>query len=90
MGDVHRTSLHGQASLCQPLARPAVRSSREMMAMEEPSDDRIRQRAHELWEQGGRPEGRQDEFWYQAEQELREMDRLRELAEAPPPIILPG
>lgn len=28
--------------------------------------DRIRQRAHQLWEQEGRPEGRHDEHWKQA------------------------
>jgi len=58
--------------------------------MDQPTDDKLRERAHQLWEQAGRPEGRQDEFWYQAEQELREMEQLREQAEAPPPTILPG
>ncbi|MGJ4946359.1 DUF2934 domain-containing protein [Bradyrhizobium sp. HKCCYLS1011] len=58
--------------------------------MDQPTDEKLSERAHQLWEQAGRPEGRQDEFWYQAEQELREMERLREQAEAPPPTILPG
>jgi hypothetical protein len=31
----------------------------------------IRARAHELWEQHGRPAGRDVEFWLQAESELR-------------------
>ena len=61
-----------------------------IVLMDQPADESIRQRAHQLWEQAGRPDGRQDEFWYQAEQELRETARLRELAEAPPPVILPG
>ena len=32
----------------------------------------IRARAHELWEEHGRPSGRDVEFWLQAESELRE------------------
>ena len=32
----------------------------------------IRARAHELWEQHGRPMGRDLEFWLQAERELSE------------------
>jgi Protein of unknown function (DUF2934) len=44
--------------------------------MDTPAQDQIRNRAYELWEQHGRPEGRQDEFWRQAERELqRMMDR---------------
>ena len=34
--------------------------------------ERIRIRAHELWEQQGRPVGRDEEFWFQAESELSE------------------
>lgn len=66
------------------------RLSGEIVFMDQPTDEKLSERAHQLWEQAGRPEGRQDEFWYQAEQELREMERLREQAEAPPPTILPG
>jgi hypothetical protein len=36
----------------------------------------IRTRAHELWEQSGRPAGRDEEFWLQAEAEIR--DRKQE------------
>ncbi len=43
--------------------------------MAEPSDEEIRIRAHQLWEQAGRPEGREHEFWQLAEQELRNADR---------------
>jgi hypothetical protein len=35
----------------------------------------IMKRACELWEQHGKPEGRQDEFWQLAEQELRNEDK---------------
>jgi hypothetical protein len=53
-----------------------------------PTDDQIKNRAHRLWEQAGKPEGREDEFWHRAERELQEMDR--DLAIEPPPVILPG
>ena len=33
--------------------------------------ERIRQRAHEIWEQEGRPEGRQDEHWVRARREIQ-------------------
>lgn len=33
-------------------------------------EERVRARAHELWEAAGRPEGDGVEFWYQAEREL--------------------
>jgi hypothetical protein len=35
----------------------------------------ITQRAQEIWEQHGRPSGRDLEFWLQAESEIRERDR---------------
>ena len=34
-------------------------------------DQRIRQRAYELWQQAGSPEDRHEEFWHQAEAEER-------------------
>jgi hypothetical protein len=34
-------------------------------------DQRVRQRAHELWEAEGRPSGRAEAHWQQAEQELQ-------------------
>jgi hypothetical protein len=34
--------------------------------------EEIRARAHELWEQNGRPSGRDLEFWLQAESEISE------------------
>ena len=36
--------------------------------------EEIRARAHELWEQHGRPVGRDEEFWLRAESELEERD----------------
>ena len=34
------------------------------------SEDAIRQRAYELWDEAGRPDGRQDDHWAQARREL--------------------
>lgn len=42
--------------------------------MEKPTEDQIRQRAHEIWERNRRPDGRDDEFWHQAEKELLNED----------------
>ena len=33
-------------------------------------EERIRQRAHEIWEREGRPEGRHEEHWAQAHREI--------------------
>lgn len=33
-------------------------------------DTRIRDRAYDLWERDGRPEGRHDDHWHQARREL--------------------
>ena len=40
-------------------------------AVTEIQTERVRQRAHELWEQEGRPEERQDEHWARACSELQ-------------------
>ena len=39
--------------------------------MAQPTEEQIRKRAFELWEQAGKPEGRDDEFWDQARRELQ-------------------
>ncbi|WFU74271.1 DUF2934 domain-containing protein [Bradyrhizobium sp. CB2312] len=43
--------------------------------MSESNEQEIRERAHQLWERAGKPEGRKDEFWHAAEQELRNENR---------------
>ena len=35
------------------------------------TQERVRQRAYQLWEQHGRSEGHEVEFWHQAERELK-------------------
>ncbi len=39
--------------------------------MAEVSEERIKHRARELWELAGYPDGRDDEFWLQAEKEMQ-------------------
>jgi hypothetical protein len=53
--------------------------------MAKPTDDQIRERAQRIWEEHHRPDGRDEEFWLQAERELSEggMDE-------PTPQVLPG
>jgi hypothetical protein len=39
-----------------------------------PEEAKIRNRAREIWEENGRPAGRDEEFWFQAEREFREAE----------------
>jgi hypothetical protein len=50
---------------------PDSREDRQMQQSTSNTYDRLRQRAYELWEQHGRPEGYDKEFWSQAERELQ-------------------
>jgi hypothetical protein len=43
--------------------------------MEDPMGMDIVRRAYELWEQAGMPEGMEQEFYRQAEQELRHAEK---------------
>ena len=47
-----------------------------------PDEDRIRRRAHAIWEREGRPEGRQQEHWERARREIEAEEG------APPPDLL--
>jgi hypothetical protein len=42
------------------------------------TEEHIRVRAHQLWEAAGCPEGRENEFWYEAERELNKLDEKSE------------
>jgi hypothetical protein len=55
-------------------------------------EERVRRRAHEIWEREGRPEGRHDQHWQQAKDELAVEDgESLSVAgeEDPEPSILP-
>ena len=43
--------------------------------MAKPTDKQILDRAHLLWKQNGKPDGREDEFWYQAERQSEAEER---------------
>lgn len=59
--------------------------------MAKPTEDQIRQRAHQLWERNHKPDGRDDEFWRQAEEQLQESGELENIAHSPGPTsLLPG
>jgi Protein of unknown function (DUF2934) len=45
-------------------------------ALANPDEDKIRSRAREIWEENGRPVGRDVEFWLEAEREFREAQAL--------------
>jgi len=46
------------------------------LALARPDERRIRNRAREIWEENGRPAGRDEEFWFQAEREFRGAEEL--------------
>jgi len=35
-------------------------------------EQQVRERAHRLWEEAGCPQGRDDEFWHEAERAIEE------------------
>lgn len=56
-------------------------------------EQKIRDRAFQLWDAAGQPDGREQEFWYAAELELAEQgeaDISEENAEIDTPPVVPG
>ncbi len=47
--------------------------------MPEVYDDDIRARAYKLWEEAGKPAQDMDQFWYKAEEQLKEEQIKNEL-----------
>lgn len=54
----------------------AAKLKRRAGVLAKPSEKRIRRRAREIWEANGRPSGRDEEFWFQAEAEFRAAEEL--------------
>ncbi|CCE08189.1 hypothetical protein BRAS3843_2650012 [Bradyrhizobium sp. STM 3843] len=50
--------------------------------MNDTDDQEISKRAHQLWEQAGRPSGRDQEFWYEAERQIK-AERIRHELKTP-------
>ena len=44
--------------------------------MQTMDQEKVRDRAYQLWDRAGQPEGRDQEFWFDAERELAEEDDL--------------
>jgi hypothetical protein len=56
-------------------------------------EERVKQRAQEIWEREGRPEGREQQHWYQALEEIAvEEDGSLSAAgeEDPEPVFMPS
>jgi len=67
------TGVHAIASPSEPRPRPSAGGATPDDTGDEVGDverDAIRERAFELWDRDGRPEGRDQEFWLRAEEEL--------------------
>lgn len=54
---------------------PPTLSAKGRTLMAKPTEKEITNRAYEIWERNGRPEGWDEEFWHLAEQELRNEDK---------------
>ena len=64
----------------QRIAALTVELKQRARALARPDENEIRQRAREIWEENGRPAGRDLEFWLQAEREFREAEALAKTA----------
>ena len=60
----------------QRISAFAEELKQRVRALAKPTEDQIRTRAREIWEENGRPFGREEEFWFQAEREFREAKEL--------------
>ncbi len=63
-GNSRKTTTEGAARRPIVMAAPASKTTGDV-------EERIRQRAYELYEQEGRQEGRDQEYWFRAEAEIR-------------------
>src|SRR4051812_42183709 len=78
---------HKNKILGGTIARCSCFAAGNMVEMAMERDERIKQRAYELWEQDGRPEGKDGEHWARAAEEIdgesRDGARLRNDEESP-------
>ena len=54
------------------------------MSVARPDEATIRERAYLLWEEEGRPDGRETEFWMRAEAAVTDSTQLQTLTQMPP------
>ena len=60
----------------QSILALAAELNQRARSLAEPAEWKIRNRAWEIWEENGRPVGRDLEFWLQAEREFQEAEAL--------------
>jgi hypothetical protein len=53
------------------VAAPKAQASRPATADLTPPAEKVAQRAYQIWEASGRPDGQHEEHWLRAERELR-------------------
>lgn len=70
----------GDWETAQRISMLAEELKQRARALAAPNENRIRKRAREIWEENGRPAGRDEEFWFQAEREFREAEDLAKQA----------
>jgi Protein of unknown function (DUF2934) len=68
--DYGRCVIRTAPCLENPLRRKDGVCLTQVIQMAKPTEEQIRIRAHELWEEAGKPDGQQDEFWHKAEKDL--------------------
>jgi Protein of unknown function (DUF2934) len=66
----------GDRQTVQSIFALTVELKKRARALASPDEDKIRKRAREIWEENGRPIGRDVEFWLAAEREFREAEAL--------------
>lgn len=58
--------------------------------MESSKEDLIRRRAYALWEKEGRPQGRHDHHWRQAQEEMHGLEDVPQHMPDRPPHVAPA
>jgi hypothetical protein len=66
----------GDQETVQRILELSAKLKRRARAIARPTENRLRRRARELWEESGRPSGRDLEFWLQAEREFHDAEDL--------------
>ena len=70
------TRMIGDEEASQRILQLTEELKQRALALAKPDQDHIRIRAREIWDENGRPSGRDQEFWHQAEREFREAEDL--------------
>jgi hypothetical protein len=70
---VDESSLESMDGSDPPSYMPSRSGGPKRPQAESPDEEEVRRRAYALWDEDGRPPGRDDEYWHRAEQELKEL-----------------